>query len=423
MTFRFLHAADLHLDSPFVGIGAVAPAVAAELRDASLAVLDDLVELAVARQVAFVVLAGDVYDGADRGVRAQLALHRATATLAGHGIRTFIAHGNHDPVEEGWSAVRSWPELVTVFPTDRVASVVVERDGAPLATVHGISYARRDTTENLARRFHRTDDPGVHIGVLHANVGGHGEHQPYSPCTVDDLVWTGLDYWALGHVHRHLVLHRDPWIVYPGTTQGRSPAAREHGPKGAVVVEVDDAGRVADVELVALDRVRVGEVVVDLADADDLPELRDRLLAEGRRALLDADGRSVLVRATVTGRGLLHHDLVRTGVVDELLAALRDDSAGPPPFVWWHALQARTGTDMHIDELRGRSDFLADLVDEHEALLASGPGPRVAGWTDDLPNGVVRALGAELPDPAAPARWAAALELAVDLVAGDPEEA
>lgn len=419
MTFRFLHAADLHLDTPFAGVGAAAPAVAEALRDASLGVLDDLVRLAIARDVAFVVLAGDLYDGADRGVRAQLAVHRATTTLADHGIRTFIAHGNHDPVEEGWSAVRSWPELVTVFPTDRVATVVVERGGVPVATVHGISYARRDTTENLSRRFARSDDPGFHVGVLHANVGAHGEHQPYSPCSVDDLAWTGLDYWALGHVHRHQVLHRDPWVVYPGTPQGRSPAPREQGPKGAVLVGVDDGGRVASLELVPLDRVRVAEVAVDLADADDLADLRGRLVAAGRRALLDADGRSVLLRGAVAGRGPLHHDLTRPAVVDELLRDLRDEGDGSVPFVWWHRLDVRTGADRDLDDLRGRSDFLADLLDQHAALVDGHLADRTAGWLDELPAGVVRALADALPDPAAPARWDAALELAVDLVAGD----
>jgi DNA repair exonuclease SbcCD nuclease subunit len=419
VTFRFLHAADLHLDTPFAGVGAAAPAVAEALRDASLGVLDDLVRLAVARDVAFVVLAGDLYDGAERGVRAQLAVHRAATTLAEHGIRTFVAHGNHDPVEEGWSAVRSWPDAVTVFPADRVSSVVVERDGTPLATVHGISYARRDTTENLARRFARTDDPGFHVGVLHANVGGHGEHQPYSPCTVDDLAWAGLDYWALGHVHRHQVLRRDPWVVYPGTPQGRSPAPREQGPKGVVLVEVDDGGRVASLELVPLDRVRVTEAAVDLADADDLPDLRDRLVAAGRRALLDADGRSVLLRGVVTGRGPLHHDLVRPGVVDDLLRALRDDADGSVPFAWWHRLDVRTGADRDLDDLRGRSDFLSDLLDEHARLVDGDPVARTAGWLDELPSGVARALGVATPDPADRGRWDDALELAVDLVAGD----
>src|SRR5690606_10264272 len=125
--------------------------------------------------------------------------------LADHGIRTFIAAGNHDPVEEGWSAIDEWPELVTIFPVDATGSVTVVRDGVALATVHGTSYGRRAVTENLAARFVRTEAPGTQIGVLHANVGGQPDHDPYSPCSLDDLTAIGLDYWALGHVHARQV--------------------------------------------------------------------------------------------------------------------------------------------------------------------------------------------------------------------------
>src|SRR4051794_940456 len=146
--FRFVHAADLHLDTPFEGLGRTSPEVAAALRDASLAAFDALVDLALREQAAFLVIAGDVYDGAERGVRAQLRFLRGLERLSGAGVEVLVAHGNHDPLD-GWSAIRAWPAGVHVFGCNVVESVAVEREGAVLATVHGISYARRDPGENL----------------------------------------------------------------------------------------------------------------------------------------------------------------------------------------------------------------------------------------------------------------------------------
>jgi DNA repair exonuclease SbcCD nuclease subunit len=151
--FCFVHAADLHLDTPFRGIGETAPSVAGALRDASLEAFDNLVTLCLERQAAFLVIAGDVYDGAERGIRAQLRFLQGLTRLSDAGIQTFVVHGNHDPVETGWSAVGTWPPLVTVFGTKEVEAVPVQRDGRELAVVQGISYWRRDVRENLALRF------------------------------------------------------------------------------------------------------------------------------------------------------------------------------------------------------------------------------------------------------------------------------
>ena len=114
--FSFVHAADLHLDTPFKGIGSTAPQVAEQLREASLAAFDSLVDLCLERRAAFLVVAGDIYDGPERGLRAQLRFRDGLARLSAAGISSFVVHGNHDPVETGWSALNdTWPERVTIF--------------------------------------------------------------------------------------------------------------------------------------------------------------------------------------------------------------------------------------------------------------------------------------------------------------------
>lgn len=421
MTFRFLHASDLHLDTPFVGLGTTAPEVAAALRDASLQALDQLIRLAIARDVAFVVIAGDVYDGPERGVRAQLELHRGLSDLAERGIRTFVVAGNHDPVDQGWTAIRRWPDLVTLFPADEPRSVVVERDGRHLATVHGISYGTSAVTENLAARLTPGDHPGPHVAVLHANVGGNPDHNPYSPCTVAELAAIGMDYWALGHVHTRQILSEVPWVVYPGNLQARSARAAERGAKGAYVVTVDDAGAVLEPEFVALDRVRFDHVECSIEGVVDMATLRDRLVDLGHRRLAEADGRSVLLRVELVGRGAVHGDVHRPGVVPELVDSLRDEVVLDHPFLWWDRIEVRTRPLQSLDELRGRNDFVADLVEEAAGLLEDDSlrTTRTTGWDDELPSDLAHLLGDAMPRATDPDCWEAARELAVDLVAGD----
>ena len=392
--FSFVHAADLHLDTPFKGIGSTAPHVAAQLREASLTAFDSLVELCLDRRAAFLVVAGDIYDGPERGLRAQLRFRDGLARLSSAGIPSFVVHGNHDPVETGWSALCGpWPEHVTVFGTGAVEAVAVEIDGVPLATVQGVSFARRSERENLALRFSRHAGPGLQVGVLHCNVQGAASgYDDYSPCTLEDLRTVGLDYWALGHVHARMVLSGrpgsdEPWVVYPGNLQARSPKPSERGAKGAVLVHVR-GGRVERVEPVACDVVRFDLVELGIGEVADLAELRARLVAASRDRLASVDGRSLVLRGQLVGRGELHHDLRRPGTMEDLLTALRDDFAEVQPFCWWASVDDRSRPAVDLDASRGGSDFAADLV-----ALADELGLSLA--TDE---GAVDDLAAELSD-------------------------
>src|SRR4029077_14318102 len=143
--FRFVHAADLHLDTPFAMIGRVAPEIAQRLRDASLLAFDSLVRMAIEREAAFVIFAGDIYDCADRGVRAQLRFLRGVEKLGERGIPVFAAPGNHDPLD-GWQATRRLPGNLIVFGADDVEAHTVRIVGQPRAHLYGISYGYRDVT-------------------------------------------------------------------------------------------------------------------------------------------------------------------------------------------------------------------------------------------------------------------------------------
>lgn len=381
MGFCFVHAADLHLDTPFEGVGSASPLVAEALREASLEAFDELVRIAVGKRAAFLVVAGDIYDGVERGIRAQLRFLGGLRRLSDAGVAVFVAHGNHDPVG-GWPGVREWPPGVRVFGTEEVETFPVERDGELLARVSGISYGRRDMGENLAARFPAPAGEVPSIAVLHCNVGGDPSHAPYSPCTLDDLARAGHDYWALGHIHRHAVLRAGrPWVVYPGGTQGRSMKPSERGAKGACVVHVE-SGRVREVEHVPVDRVRFALLELDAAGSSDLGRLRAALCAAAEDARAGADGRALVVRAVVRGRGPVHADLGCGGGVDGLLLDLRDEFEGERPFLWWESVRDATRPDLDLDGLRGRGDFSAAVVERADAVLAPGGAPDPGGGAD-----------------------------------------
>jgi exonuclease SbcD len=323
-SFRFIHAADLHLDTPFEGVAKPASEVGVALREASLQAWDRLVQLALDEEVLFVLLAGDIYDGAERDVRAQMRFVKGLKRLDQAGILTFIVHGNHDPLGGG-SVIREWPASVTIFGSRKVEAVPVELDSEQVAVVHGISYGKRETTDNLAAKFSRGDERGLHIGVLHANVGAVSEHAAYAPCNLADLAAGGMDYWALGHVHKRQVLKDGgPWVVYPGDTQGRSPKPSETGEKGALAVTASGSS-VASPVFHALDGVRFITCEHDIAGVADLSQLQGRLaeVLDGLRG--EHEGRALLVRVVLFGRWI---ESIRNHTQKDLdLAAIRASGA------------------------------------------------------------------------------------------------
>ena len=281
--FSFVHAADLHLGAPFRGLDAAASDVFAGrsgslgdiLAEAGYETLKRLESVCLETGAACLILSGDVYDDADGVLRARFALRDMFARLGEAGVRVFVAHGNHDPWSDKKEPV-SWPDNVTVFGPD-VSCSLLDRNGAALALVHGISHAGRGVRENLAERFARytpgsdgarfADLPGnlgadvYQIAVLHCAVGGAaGGHAPYAPCALSDLTGAGFDYWALGHVHQGGILHRDPFVVYPGSVLGLH--VNESGPRGCVVARV--RGGETAVERVSLAPVVWRKCILDL---------------------------------------------------------------------------------------------------------------------------------------------------------------
>jgi DNA repair exonuclease SbcCD nuclease subunit len=310
--FRFIHAADLHLDSPFRGVAEASPALANELQSATFRAFGRVIDHAIASGSDFVVLAGDLYDSRDRSLRALVEFRREMERLAERDIPVFVVHGNHDPLN-GWGSEFGMPSNVCVFDGEARVEPVV-RDGREIARVAGVSYTEERVTDNLARSLPSASEGIYSIALLHANVGGQSGHAEYAPASVGDLVERGFDYWALGHVHTRRVLGRTPAIVYPGNPQGRH--IREDGPRGCYEVTVSETGRTR-LKFVETDVVRWRQLDLDIGSWTRMDEVVSGLEAAGREIASGFDGPTV-VRCRLGGDGPLHVDLRRDGVAEDL---------------------------------------------------------------------------------------------------------
>jgi exonuclease SbcD len=361
----FLHVADIHLDAPFQGVVADDERIGRALAEATYSAWRRAVDLALERAVDFVVIAGDAYNAADRSLRAQLRFREQVLRLDAAGIRTFVVHGNHDPAN-GWSAGLAAPESVHVFSSARVERVEAVVDGEYVCAVYGRSFARAAETESFASGYKREAGDAIAVAVMHANVGGRPDHDPYAPCSVDDLRAAGMDYWALGHVHRYEVVARDPWAVYAGSPQGLNP--KEVGVHGCCLVEIARSGAVTVLheDLAAIDWACAE---LDVSAAVDIDAV-ERVVADACGEMRASSGRPLVARIALTGRSPVHADLARPGVIAQLLESFRAEHGAGDPWVWVDRLDDRTSPPIDLDAVRAGQDFAAEIVAVSDELEA-----------------------------------------------------
>ena len=329
-SFRFLHAADIHLDSPLHGLSRYEGLPVNEIRSATRAAFDNLVQFAIDEAVDFVVIAGDLFDGDWRDMGTGLYFAKAMGRLDQAGIPAFVLAGNHDAASVVSRTV-PWPANVHLFgsrrpETHRLAHLAV--------AIHGQSFSTPAVTENLVLAYPPAEPHVFNIGMLHTALAGRQGHADYAPCSVEDLRSRGYDYWALGHVHEFEVVSVEPYVVFPGNVQGRT--IRETGAKGAVLVDVAD-GEVALVERVELDVIRWARLDVNCAGAgmDDAEDLLRSALAGVHGA--NASGRPLIARVTLVG------ETAEAGAFRDRAATLRDDV---------RAIASSISPDLFIEKVR-----------------------------------------------------------------------
>ncbi|MEK3882572.1 DNA repair exonuclease [Paenibacillus sp. PL2-23] len=370
ISFRFLHAADLHLDSPFRGLSKAPEAVREQLEASTFEAVRRLTEAAIEERVDFIVIAGDLYDSADRSLRAQLALVREWERLREAGVAVYAIHGNHDHLG-GDRAQLDLPSNVHIFGAGQVdCQPAFSRTGELAAHIYGMSYGQRAEMRNMAAHYRPLAGAPYHIALLHGHAGGDAGHDPYAPCTVQELAASGFHYWALGHIHKRGVLHEYPHIVYPGNIQGRNP--KETGPKGCFLVEVSEEGR-TELQFVPLDSVRWTERSVSIEGHTTEQELLRELRQAAAAVREEQHGRAVMLRLKLIGRGSLYRTTAQQATLAALLEELQAEEEPMPgaPWLYCYALTAETGAVIDWDTLAGEDSFAGELLRLSERLLSS----------------------------------------------------
>lgn len=287
---KILHTADVHLDSPLKSLALRDEELRSRVQTATRTAFSRIVDAALAEDVAALLIAGDLFDGAERSARTAAFLTAELDRLRARGIQVFYVKGNHD-AENPITGELSLPDNVHVF-DGRGGKVQLADD----VWIHGVSFAGRQAMDSLLPKYPAPVAGAVNIGVLHTSLTGAKGHDPYAPCSVGDLRAHGFDYWALGHVHRRQVHSEAPWIVMPGTPQGRDIG--DAGPKSATLITIDRQIRIEEVPTSVIEFVEV-ELSASGADADDA--LRDLMRARLRELGESLTSDLGIVRLVLTG--------------------------------------------------------------------------------------------------------------------------
>ncbi|MEX2168088.1 MAG: DNA repair exonuclease [Pirellulales bacterium] len=388
--FTFLHAADIHLDSPLSGLDKYEGAPIDEIRNATRRALENLVVAAIQEKVSFVVLAGDLYDGDWRDCNTGLFFVSQMVRLKDAGIPVYLVAGNHDAASR-MSRSLPLPANVNVFSTAAAQTFRLEELDVAL---HGQSFENQCTTSDLAKDYPAPVAGCFNIGVLHTSLSGREGHGSYAPCSVECLRVKGYDYWALGHVHNRELIGTAPTIAFAGNLQGRH--IREPGAKGCLLVNVANDHR-AQVRFKALDVFRWESIELDVSEAHEVNDIMNAVATRAREARAAAEGLPLALRLTLTGQSPIHRALQADPrqMTNEIRALIADVGSGS---IWLEkvrlAVTAPATKSSPADSLEGPLQEIATLFSEARSSpeKLAELGEELSDLTRKLPPELAHAL-------------------------------
>lgn len=351
--FTFIHAADIHLDSPLLGLERYEGAPVEYVRGATRRAFRNLVDLALEEEAKFLLIAGDLYDGDWRDSNTGLFFTSQAARLKEAGIKLFLVRGNHDAASQITRRLRL-PDNVCDLSTEHPETKILEDLGV---AVHGRGFPKPAVLDDLSRQYPEPLQGYFNIGLLHTCATGREGHDSYAPCDIGYLKNKGYSYWALGHVHKKEIISEEPWIVFPGNTQGRH--IRESGAKGCLLVQIRE-GQIGSVEQKMLDVLRWQLCQVDVGGLLSYDEVLEAAQDGIDQALARSEGRLLALRLVFTGAGGIHHKLA--GKRDRLHGDLRTLAAeSGPDSAWVEKVQLKTAPGNAAKDIEPGSPLAALL--------------------------------------------------------------
>lgn len=355
--FKFIHAADLHIESPYKGVKSLNKKLGEALVQRGFEAYDQLIQTCIDEAIDFLLIAGDSFDSESGSLGAQYRFFSGLEKLHKHGINVYIICGNHDPLNR-WAKNFQLPNNVFRFKANDIQQEVFSKEGKALASIYGVSYGEKEEFNGLAEHFKRTDQNSFAIGMLHGMLSGKEGHTPYCPFTLDQLRASGMDYWALGHIHKREIIHeKNPIAVYSGNIQGRH--FNETGEKGCYLIEVE-RGTVTEQKFIQLSSIIFERSELDINDIENMDVLFAEIDALKERLL--AKDNAYMLRITLTGNTNLYSELTDQQSVGELLKSINAQNNYDRDFVYIDRLINQTQPIIDLEARKKASDFMADLI-------------------------------------------------------------
>lgn len=403
---KFIHCADIHLDTPLQGLAQYPGAPVNEIRNATRRAFERVLSAAISQKVDFVIVAGDLYDTGLKSFESALFFNKQMARLKDAGIGVYLIYGNHDAASKLIKQIRP-PSNVHVFRTSEAQTFL--DDGLRVA-IHGQSFATPEITDDLAAEYPPPKAGFFNIGVLHTNLAGISEHANYAPCSLETLKNKGYQYWALGHVHNRQILCADPYIVYPGNIQGRH--GKEQGEKSCELVTVSDAGAIS-IETISTSVVPWFQTDIDASGCRTAEEVYEKLRLGLEAMLSQSSERVTAVRLRIFGTTDAHGELSRDleQVRHEAISIATECGRG---LFWVERVEVSTSPRLNRDELLKRDDPIGEVV-RILATLRQDPAA-LASWS------AIAELQKKFPDELANGPEAVKLDVAVLSAAIDEAE-
>lgn len=332
-TIKFIHAADLHLGSVFSGFQHIPEYLYRHLKESGYRALKKLIDTAIEEKVDFVIIAGDIYDLEDRNLKAQLRFRKEMERLNQHHIHVYVIHGNHDYLE-GYYYELHLPPNVHVFGRQVEVKLYEKMDGTKV-NLYGFSYGSRHIHERVINDYHKQGDADYHIGLLHGNLDGEHAHGNYAPFSKSELLNKQFDYWALGHIHKRMVLFEEPPAIYPGCLQGRNK--KETGEKGFYLVSIENMSTNLDFIPAADTEWRTETIELDKLGLTDLEVLIKEI--QKRQQQIRQEDKSVLIELVLDASQLKSFDKFTLVNIEDVIESIQEGEEDQEQFVWIHSVK------------------------------------------------------------------------------------
>ncbi|SFJ63207.1 DNA repair exonuclease SbcCD nuclease subunit [Halobacillus dabanensis] len=373
-SIRFIHSADLHIDSLFKTKGHLPQELLEQLRASTFEAFDRLIDACIQHQVDFLIITGDLYNEEIRSLKAQVHLRRGFERLQKNGISVYISYGNHDFVKGSKHPIEL-PNNVHIFTSEHVSYFPFKKNGIVVAHIYGFSYETREVKERKVASYKRVGEAAYHIGMLHGSVETNTEHDVYAPFSIEELKNQGMDYWALGHIHKREVLSEDPPIIYPGNIQGRS--RKEAGEKGCYLVE--NAQGTWNHTFLPLHSFTYETAIVECGHLNS-PDQLEKALEEAKKRV-EANYTSTMLTITLRTDHSNLREWKLTGYIDEWVEIVNaTEDTGSNEWIWIDDVKIIDRPQWNETELLKGHHFTGELLRSIQSLGKK----EMEDWLDPL---------------------------------------